>query len=120
MARVSDPVDRFARFLAQSEHSPPTIKNYRSDFDAFTAWFRGANGEPMEPAKVTPTDLRQFKRWLVERRRLKPNTVNRELATLNSFLIFGNRSKLPIGYRLSRWTTRDGPAPPPRRASRPG
>jgi hypothetical protein len=39
----------------------------------------------MEPAKITPTDLRQFKRWLVERRRLKLNTVNRKLATLNFF-----------------------------------
>jgi hypothetical protein len=26
----------------------------------------------MEPAKITPTDLRQFQRWLVEQRRLKP------------------------------------------------
>ena len=57
MARVSHPVDRFARFLAQSEHSPLTIKNYRSDLAAFAAWFEGANGEPMEPARITPTDL---------------------------------------------------------------
>jgi hypothetical protein len=35
----------------------------------------------MGPAKITPTDLRQFKRWLVEQHRLKPNTVNRKLAT---------------------------------------
>ncbi len=28
MARASDPIDRFGRFLAQSEHSPLTIKNY--------------------------------------------------------------------------------------------
>jgi hypothetical protein len=48
MACVSDPIDRFARFLAQSEHSPLTIKNYRSDLAAFAAWFEGANGEPME------------------------------------------------------------------------
>jgi site-specific recombinase XerD len=76
MARASDPIDRFGRFLAQSEHSPLTIKNYRSDLDAFAAWFQGANGEPMEPAKVTPTDLRQFKRCLVEQRRLKPTPLS--------------------------------------------
>ena len=39
MARASDPIDRFGRFLAQSEHSPLTIKNYRSDLAAFAAWF---------------------------------------------------------------------------------
>ena len=40
----------------------------------------------MAPAKVTPTDLRQFKRWLVEQRKLKPSSDNRKLATLKSFL----------------------------------
>jgi hypothetical protein len=59
MARASDPIDRFARFLAQSEHSPATIKNYRSNL---AASFEDANGGPIEPAKMTPTDLRQFKR----------------------------------------------------------
>lgn len=97
MARASDPIDRFTRFLAQSEHSPLTIKNYRSDLDAFATWFEGANGEQMEPTKVTPTDLRQFKRWLVEQRRLKPNTVNRKLATLKSFLTWAARAGLTNG-----------------------
>jgi hypothetical protein len=35
MARAPDPIARFARFLAQSEHGPLTIKNYRSDLAAF-------------------------------------------------------------------------------------
>ena len=44
--RFPDPLDfAFGRFLAQSEHSPLTIRNYRSDLDAFAAWFEGANGE---------------------------------------------------------------------------
>jgi len=89
-----------------------TAKNYRSDFDAFAAWFEGANGEPMEPAKITPTDLRQFKRWLVEQRRLKPNTVNRKLATLKSFLTWatqaGLTSGLPVPAPGQAWS---GPRP---------
>jgi site-specific recombinase XerC len=97
MARAPDPIARFARFLAQSEHSPLTIKNYRSDLAAFAAWFKDANGEPMEPAKITPTDLRQFKRWLVEQRRLKPNTVNRKLATLKSFITWATHAGLTNG-----------------------
>jgi hypothetical protein len=52
MARASDPIARFARFLAQSEHSPLTIKNYRSDLDAFAVWFQGANGELGRVAKT--------------------------------------------------------------------
>jgi hypothetical protein len=47
MARAPDPIARFARFLAQSEHSPLTIKNYRSDLAAFAAWFEDTDGEPI-------------------------------------------------------------------------
>ena len=111
MARASDPI---ARFLAQSEHSPLTIKNYRSDLAAFAAWFQGANGEPMEPARITPTDLRQFKRWLVEQRRLKPSTVNRKLATLKSFLTWATRAGLTSGLPVpATGQARSGPRPIP-------
>ena len=91
MARASDPVDRFGRFLAQFEHSPLAIKNYRLDLDAFAAWFEGAHGEPMEPARITPTDLRQIKPRLVDQRRLQPSSAAHELATLKSFLTPGRR-----------------------------
>ena len=60
MDRAPDPIESFARFLAQAERSPLTIKNYRGDLDAFAAWFERVNAEAMAPAKVTPTDLRQF------------------------------------------------------------
>ena len=42
MAQVSDPIESFARFLAQAERSPLTIKNYRGDLDAFAVWFEEA------------------------------------------------------------------------------
>src|SRR3954452_24290686 len=97
MARTSDPIENFAGFLAQAERSPLTIKNYRGDLAAFAAWFEEVNGEPMTPAKVTPTDLRQFKRWLVEKRGLKPSSVNRKLATLKSFLTWAAAAGLAPG-----------------------
>jgi hypothetical protein len=53
MAPASDPTSRIASFLAQSDHSPLTIKNFRPVVDAFTVWFQSSNGEPVEPAKVT-------------------------------------------------------------------
>src|SRR4051812_15578273 len=97
MARAPDPIDTFAAFLAQADRSPLTIKNYRGDLAAFAAWFEGVNGEPMEPAKITPTDLKQYKRWLVEHRRLKPSSVNRKLATLKSFLTWAAAAGLASG-----------------------
>ncbi len=61
MGRVSDPVCRFARFLAASEGGPVTIKNYRSEVGASAPCFKGRNGEQMEPAYITLTDMRWFK-----------------------------------------------------------
>src|SRR3954451_19377260 len=119
MARTSDPNETFASFLVQAERSPLTIKNYRGDLAAFAAWFEEVNGEPMAPAKVTSTDLRQFKRWLVEQRRLKPSSVNRKLATLKSFLTWaaaaGIAPGLPVPAEGRSW---GGPRPVPQ--ERPG
>src|SRR5512143_1283281 len=110
MARAPDPIERFARFLAQAERSPLTIKNYRGDLAAFAAWFEQVNGEAMAPAKVTPTDLRQYKRWLVEQRKLKPSSVNRKLATLKSFLTWAAAAGIAPGL----------PAPAQHRVAGPG
>ena len=114
MGRTPEPIETFAAFLAQAERSPLTIKNYRGDLAAFAAWFEEVNGEAMAPAKVTPTDLRQFKRWLVEQRRLKPSSVNRKLATLKSFLTWaaaaGIAPGLPVPAQGRSWS---GPRPVP-------
>jgi site-specific recombinase XerD len=82
MARAPDPIDRFGRFLAQSEHDSLTIKNYQSDLDTLAVWFQSANGERMALAKVTPTDLKPYQRWLIEQRGIKPSSVHGKLATL--------------------------------------
>lgn len=79
-------VDRFARFLEESDLSPITVKNYRADLRAFEKWFYETGEPDFDPAKITPTDLRQFRHFLLEKRRLRPNTINRHLATLRSFL----------------------------------
>jgi hypothetical protein len=105
MARASSPI---ARILARSEHSPLTINDYRSDLDAFVARSQSANGEPMEAAKITPTDLGQFKRRLVERRRLRPCSVNRKRAALENFLTRAAATDLvpglPISARGRSWS----------------
>lgn len=79
-------IDRFAHFLEESDLSPITVKNYRADLRAFERWFYETDEQDFDPAKITPTDLRQFRHFLMEERRLRPNTINRHLATLRSFL----------------------------------
>jgi site-specific recombinase XerD len=78
-------LDRFCRFLERAERSPLTRRAYRSDLEGMARWFEGQNGDPFSPSKITPTDLRDYKRWLTGQD-LKPTTINRKLATLKSFL----------------------------------
>ena len=92
-------LERFAAFLAQAERSPLTIKNYLSDLRAFAAWFEATNGDPFEPLKITPTDLREYKRWMVTHCGFKPKSVNRKLATLKSFIHWATETGLVTDAR---------------------
>jgi site-specific recombinase XerD len=78
-------LDRFCRFLERAERSPLTVRVYRSDLEGMARWFEGQNGGKFAPGKITPTDLRDYKRWLAGQD-LKPASINRKLASLKSFL----------------------------------
>ena len=88
---------RFARFLEQSERSPVTVRGYLADLTVFFRWFEKANGAPLDPARITATDLREYKRLLVEELRQKPASVNRKLASLKSFLKWAADAGLTSG-----------------------
>src|SRR2546426_4250224 len=78
-------LERFGCFLERAERSPRTIRNDRGDLEGLAAWFPSRTEEPFAPSRLTPADLRAYKRWLIAQN-LKPNTINRKLATLKSFL----------------------------------
>lgn len=96
--------DNFAQFLTESERSAYTIKNYLCDLDGFTLWLKSSGsssqarssadvssaGSPdnteFTPELITPTDLREYKHYLDETLQLKPQTINRKLSSLRSFL----------------------------------
>jgi hypothetical protein len=59
-------VEDFAHHLTHAEHGPLTIKNYRCDLAAFALWFRDTTGDELTPAHITPTDLRDYKRFLMD------------------------------------------------------
>ena len=78
--------DDFAQFLLESERSAYTIKNYLCDLDAFAQWLKSKDNEEFSPALITPTDLLLYKHYLDETLNLKPQTINRKLSSLRSFL----------------------------------
>lgn len=87
-------LERFTHFLQQAERSPHTIANYLCDLRTLAAWFETTHGEPWALASLTPTDLRDYKRWLISERRLKGTSINRHLATVKSFLRWARETGL--------------------------
>lgn len=92
-------IKKFTLFLKQAECRKATIKNYTSDLLAFGRWFLDTNNEPCLVNKITSIDLREYKQWLLHQKKLKPNSINRKLATLRSYLDWAEQVQL-IKYRL--------------------
>ena len=78
--------ENFAQFLTESERSAYTIKNYLCDLDGFAQWLKSKGNKEFSPTLITPTDLREYKHYLDEILELKPQTINRKLSSLRSFL----------------------------------
>lgn len=78
--------ENFAQFLTESERSAYTIKNYLCDLDGFAIWLKSKGNQEFSPTLITPTDLREYKHYLDETLKLKPQTINRKLSSLRSFL----------------------------------
>jgi integrase/recombinase XerD len=87
-------VDQFLTRLAQEEAAAKTVANYKSDLGLFARWFRDTTGEDFAAAAVTPTDLRDYRAFLLTAKRSSPATVNRHLAALKRFF----RYALAMGW----------------------
>jgi len=75
----------FIEHLRSHDRSEQTIKSYSSDLKLFAEWFYETNSEELTPQSITPIDLREYKRYVLEDRGFKPATVNRRLASISAF-----------------------------------
>ncbi len=80
-----DVVEQFLDELSTQEVSPYTVRNYRSDLTLFARWFEDTQGSPFQPELVTPTDVREYRTFLIVLEKRSPATANRRLAALRSF-----------------------------------
>src|SRR5215208_3770131 len=80
-------VDRFLQDLARQETSPKTRSSYRLDLLHFASWFARTVGEAFSPEAVTPTDVRDYRAYLITVEKRQPATVNRRLAALRRFFL---------------------------------
>ena len=82
---VDQLVDRFLRDLQRQETSPNTRRSYQLDLLHFASWFARTLGEGFSPEAVTPTDVREYRGYLLHVEKRQPATVNRRLAALRCF-----------------------------------
>ncbi len=74
----------FEEYLHEQDASPLTISGYIGDVEHFAKWFKQTNGDELTPARLTPTDLREYKSWLTTRKS-KPASTNRKLAAIRAW-----------------------------------
>src|SRR4051794_18327902 len=82
---VDQLVERFLKDLERQETSPKTRSAYRLDVLHFASWFARTIGESLSPEAVTPTDVREYRGYLINVEPRQPATVNRRLAALRRF-----------------------------------
>src|SRR3954469_22799762 len=81
-------VDRFLQDLERQETAPKTRDAYRLDLLHFASWFARTVGETFSSEAVTPTDVREYRGYLLNVEHRQPATVNRRLAALRRFFLW--------------------------------
>ena len=84
----------FHHHLNEQDLSPLTIKGYLSDLHHFSRWFEGTNGEVLTVQRMTPTDVKEYKNFMLSVERRKAGTVNRRLAALTALCKWARQTKL--------------------------
>jgi site-specific recombinase XerD len=82
---MTDQIDQFLEELKRQQLAHYTIENYASDLRVFARFFHGSTGEEFHAARVTPTDVRDFKAHLITVEQRSPATVNRRIYALRKF-----------------------------------
>lgn len=90
---MSKLLTNFQKHLDNQDLSPLTIKGYLSDLNHFARWFEQMNGEVFTVQRITPTDVKDYKHYLLGVERRKAGTVNRRLAALAALCKWARQTK---------------------------
>lgn len=78
-------LDRFGDHLMATGKSSHTIEAYTRDVRLFSEWFDQTNGRDLTPGRITPIDVREYRRYLLTVKNYRPATVNRKLSSISAF-----------------------------------
>ena len=76
----------FRKYLVGQDCSEVTVHGYLANIEQFAVWFKLTNGEELTPERLTPTDVKQYRQYLLTVQRRKASTVNRHLAALSAYV----------------------------------
>jgi integrase/recombinase XerD len=76
----------------EKEKSPHTVLAYISDLKQFFAWLK------KNFQMVTSEDIEKYKEYLLDKRRVKPKTINRKLVSIRQYITYIN--KLELGDKI--------------------
>ncbi|MDK2888467.1 MAG: hypothetical protein PWP72_1345 [Thermoanaerobacter sp.] len=110
-------LDGFVEYLKNRNCSSKTITAYTGALRCFMKWLEDTTGSPFDPASVTPLDVADYRRYLLNGNR-KPATVNLHLDALSSYFSWAASSgvvpsdptedirRVPEQRGAPRWLTR--------------
>lgn len=78
-------LSHFQTYLTESGRAERTNFGYLKDMELFSRWFEQTNGELLSPQNLTPTDVREYRQYLISVKKAKPSTINRHLSAIRSF-----------------------------------
>jgi len=81
---MSNVLNDFEKYMDSLDVSPLTVSGYLCDLRHFACWFEQTNGEQLTIQRITPTDVKEYKQFLLVVERRKASTVNRRLAALSA------------------------------------
>ena len=82
----------FQEYLVSMGRSERTVAGYLIDIRTFSCWFEQTNGYPLAPDNLTPTDVREYRQFLLNVRKAKASTINRHLAVLRAYGLWAKNS----------------------------
>ena len=74
----------FEKYMNDLDLSALTMRGYLADLQHFSRWFEQTNSENLTVTRITPTDVKEYKHFLVNTEQRKASTVNRQLAAIAS------------------------------------
>jgi len=111
---VEELLTRFEEHLARLALASTTIVNYLADLRTFARWHTGVGEEASSLLKLTPDDIREYRRHMQTNEGWTPATINRRLQAVRKFYSFAMETGLTENNPASevRLIPRPRPSPP--------